>query len=282
MILGLKWEQWLGFSVVAAVISTLGTLVGIVLRDLFLARSLETWKRRQSLRQVYQRFRDPLLLSARELCARLIEVLDQYPTVYLKQSVLEAAPACQEDNTIADPYFQRYKLVSTVYRLCAFLAWIELYRREIVFLHSGKDKHARLLEKRVEAIRGDLADGQLNTAPDWETWRDTLMFREELRAIGECIFQTTPTGSTVMGYGLFADKFDGNGGKDRPRWVRVVLNFLLDLHDTGKDFRKSRIERLVVHLVDLMEGLDEARIAEFFIENRRKLTVTLQEQCASE
>ena len=30
-----------------------------------------------------------------------------------------------------------------------------------------------------------LADGEINTARDWRKWRDTLVFREELRAIGE-------------------------------------------------------------------------------------------------
>jgi hypothetical protein len=271
MFLGLKVEQWLAFTAIAAVISMVGALLGIVLKDYFFSRAFENWKQQRTLEQLYQKFRDPLLLSSRELCARVIEILDQYPTVYLQQSVLVSRPERQIENSINDPYFQRYKLVSTAYRICSFLGWLELYRQEIVFLRPGNNKHARRLEGCLAHIRADLADGQLNTADDWMQWRDTLVFREELRAIGEAMIETRGAARAVMGYASFCEVFESKAAsRGAKRWISVVLNFVLDLEVARKDFRKRRLERLVVHLVDLLIELDNESPEPFFVSARTK------------
>jgi len=154
MFLGLDLKTWLGLTVVGSVVSTLGALFGIFLKDYFFSRSFERWKQRQTLELLYQKYRDPLMLSARELASRTVEIVDNYPTVFLKATVLASRPERQLDNSIKDPYFQRYKLVSTAYRFCALLGWLELYRQEITYLHSGRSKHSKDLERAIGLIRG--------------------------------------------------------------------------------------------------------------------------------
>jgi hypothetical protein len=258
MLLGLDLKTWLGLSVLGAVVSTIGALLGIVLKDYFFTRSLERWKQRQSLEQTYRRFRDPLLLAARELASRTLEILDHYPTVYLRKNVLASRPKKQIENSIQDAYFQRYKLVSTAYRLSAFLGWIELYRQEITFLQPESSKHARLLELAVGRIRGDLADGQINLAEDWHEWRDTLVFREELRAIGESLIESRGSARAVMSYGRYCEQLESDSSNGLQRWASAVFNFYLDLETHGKDFRRVRLGRMFVHLVELMRLLEES------------------------
>jgi hypothetical protein len=270
MFLNLDLKTWLGLTVVGSAISTLGALFGILLKDYFFSRSFERWKQRETLEGLYQKYRDPLTLSARELASRTRGIVEQYPTVYLTAEVLASRPERQIENNIDDPYFRRYKLLSTVYRFCAFLGWIELYRQELTYLHSGRIKHSRELERAVELIRGDLADGQLNDAKNWYEWRDTLVFREELRAIGDSIIEPRGTTRTVMGYGRFAELFDATDPSPTQRWARVLLNFLLDLEMQRPDFRQTRLQRLVVHLVGLMELLDNASIEKSLIAARNK------------
>jgi hypothetical protein len=196
--LGIDMTTWLGLAVVAAVVSTFGALLGVILKDYFFSRSFERWKQKQSLELLYQKYRDPLFLSASELASRVAELLYHYPAIYLSQEVLSLQPTKQLHNNIDDPYFQRYKLVSTIYRFCAFFGWLELYRQETTYLHSGDSKYSRSLECAVEMIRGDLADGQINGADDWEKWKDSLIFREELRAIGESMIETRGSTRAVM------------------------------------------------------------------------------------
>ena len=270
MILGLDTNTWLGFTVVAAVISTIGALLGIFLKDFVFSRSFERWKQKQTLEILYHRYRDPLFLSARELASRIGEILHHYPTVYLKATVLELRPDRQVHNSIDDPYFQRYKLVSTAYRFCAFLGWVELYRQEGTYLHSGNNKHSKKLEAAVELVRSDLADGQLNMADDWEEWRDTLIFREELRAIGELMIETHGGTRTIMGYCRYLELFDSDESSPTQNWSKVMLNFLLDLETTSRDFRQTRLKRLAVHMVDLMELLDANSIQSYLIAYRNR------------
>ena len=260
MLLHLDLKTWLGLTAVGAAISTLGALFGILLKDYFFSRSFEQWKQRQTLELLYQKYRDPVALSAHELASRILEIIQHFPTVYLTAAVLASHPKRQIENSIDDPYFRRYKLVSTVYRFCAFLGWIELYRQELTFLHPLRSKHSRELERAVEIIREDLADGQLNTAVNWHEWRDTLVFREELRAIGESTIESRGTVRSVMGYGRFAELFDAVEPSPTQRWARVLVNFLIDLETDRADFRQTRMQRLVVHLVRLMELLDDESI----------------------
>ncbi|EXI89976.1 MAG: hypothetical protein AW11_01158 [Candidatus Accumulibacter regalis] len=256
MFLGLDLQTWFGLTVLGAIVSTIGSLLGVVLKDYVFSRSFERWKQRQTLEQLYQKFRDPLLLSARELASRTLEVLNHFPTVYLNEKVLASRPEKQVENSIHDSYFQRYKLVSTAYRISSFMAWVELYRQELTFLDPGNNVHAAKLERAVGLIRSDLADGQLNHAEDCGKWKDTLVFREELRAIGESLIETRGSTRTVMGYGRYCEQLEATTPNAVQRWSPVVLNFFLDFEQTGKDFRQTRLKRLLVHLVELMRLID--------------------------
>jgi hypothetical protein len=273
--LGLDLKTWLKLTVVGAAISTFGALVGIVLKEYVFSRSFEKWKQRRTLEQLYQKFRDPLLLSARELASRSMEILDQYPTVYLRTNVLSLRPSRQIENSTDDPYFQHYKLVSTAYRFCAFLGWLELYRQEITFLHSGSNKHSRELEQAIGLIRADFADGQLNKAKNWLEWRDTLIFREELRAIGESMIESRGASRSIIGYGRFCELLEANDSSPTKKWSTVLLNFVLDLETQRDDFRQIRLKRLLVHLVGLLELLEVASIEKHLVEARNRWSVVV-------
>ncbi|PXX40225.1 hypothetical protein [Undibacterium pigrum] len=263
---------WLQLSVVGTVIATLGALLGIFIKEYFLQRSFEQWKQKKALEQLYQKFRDPLLLSAKELASRVSEVLKHYPTVYLKEKVLTSRPEKQLVNSINDAYFQRYKLMSTVYRFAAFLAWLELYRQELTFMHPERNEKAEKLESVVELLRGDLADGQLNQAKDWEKWRDTLIFREELRAIGEVLIVVHGTSRTVMGYGTYCENIESSNRNAIKRWMPVILNFLMELENNGKDFREVRLKLFFVHLIEFIKLLDNCGVERRLLDAYDKIT----------
>jgi hypothetical protein len=76
-------ETWLG----PAVFTTFGALLGVILKDYFFSRSLERWRHKQSLELLYQKYRDPLFLSASEVASRVAELLNKYPANYLNEKV---------------------------------------------------------------------------------------------------------------------------------------------------------------------------------------------------
>lgn len=250
----------LGLTVVAALVGALGSLLGVILKDFFFSRSLERWKARQSLQQIYVRFTNPIFLAASELCNRLEEICDRHPSPFLDANLLKIKTEKMQSNTANDPYFKRYKLISSVYRFCSFLGWLELLRQEIVFLESGKSAKNRVLERKLEAIRSDLADGQLNTAIDWISWHDRLIFREEQRAIGERMIIKTDNVPSIMGYAEFCTKLEGLVAGDKDQWLGIALSFLADPSTSDKNFHLTRLKRLIVHLIELMQQLDSSQV----------------------
>jgi hypothetical protein len=63
-------------------------LFGIFLKEYFFSRSFEQWKQQQTLETLFQKYQDPLVLAARELASRTLEIGDDYPAEYLRTSVL--------------------------------------------------------------------------------------------------------------------------------------------------------------------------------------------------
>jgi hypothetical protein len=180
-----------------------------------------------------------------------------------------------------DPYFMKYKLISTIYRLCALLGWLELYRQEVTYLDSGKSRINRKLDLCIANIRSDLADGFLNDSEDWQSWADVYIFREEQRAIGELMIQTSNDTKCVLGYGAFCQLLLDSKNDPKKQWLDVAANFIVDL-DTGtteKNFRYVRWLLLITHIIDLIEVLDERRVTEKLLAVRRQCQQQL-ETCA--
>jgi hypothetical protein len=258
----LPLKDLFGLSVLGVILSSFGALVGIVIKDFLFVRSFENWKSKQSLVSVYRRYRDPILLSSIELLNRIREIIYQAPVNYLSSDFIDCKVQKMTKNSSDDPYYLKYKLVSTIYRLCSFLGWIELYRQEVTFLDSGKNKDNKNIEKCIDKIRGDIADGHLNMADDWESWTDSLLFREEQRAIGEAMIITSEGDKKLIGYGVFNQYLLCQPGDLKKHWFEVASNFILDLNveDQNKDFRHIRCLRLINHLIDLIEILDKNRL----------------------
>jgi len=232
-----------------------------VLKDFIFARALEKWKARQQLRQIDLKFCEPLLLAATELVNRICEITFESPVNFLEPRLLQIQPTRMTANSAHDEYFQRYKFISTLYRLCAWLGWVELYRQDVAFLDSGRQKTKADFEHHVNAMRSSLADGHLNNAEDWLDWTDSLIFREEQRAIGE--FMLDLNRRAVLGYGSFHEKFIVAGSCPTNQWIGVATNFLSELKSVpgaaARDCRRARCLLAVKHGVSLIECLNEDR-----------------------
>lgn len=263
-LLNLPAKDLFALGVIAAIITTVGNLFATFLKDFLLARSFENWKAKRSLISIFRRYRDPILLSSVELFNRIREITHETPANFLCSNLLGIKVSKMENPSETDPYFMKYKLISTIYRFCALLGWFELYRQEVTYLDSGKSRINRKLENCIAHIRSDLADGYLNAGENRESWTDAYIFREEQRAIGELMIQTFNDTKCVLGYGAFCELLLDSDENNKKQWFHVAANFIVDL-DTNtkeKNFRYIRWLLLTNHLIDLIEVLDKTRVTE--------------------
>lgn len=245
----------------------------MVIKDFFFARSFERWKEKRTLDVVFRKYKDPIVLAAIELASILRQINLDYPPDFLKRKVLDNEPERLMHNSAGDPYFLRYKLATTVFGLCSFFGWLELYRQDVGYLDSGRSELNSRFEKCLKKIRADFADGDINPATDFLKWNDPLIFREEQRAIGETmILSGAGSSRVVIRYARFIEVF----GKKRAesvqhRWINTATSFFLQTGSGEKDFREERIRRVIIHLVDLIEILDNSRLSDTFRQLRTEL-----------
>lgn len=252
----MELKEFLEFAAAGAIITTGGSLLALFIKDFVFTTYFENRREKKSLDTIYKKYKDPITLSAIEVSSRLIEIHSFYPTVFLNEEVLKLKASSLSKNSTEDEHFRKHKLISTIYRLCSFFGWLELYRQEITFLNSSNNRKNRKLEKCFQNIRSVFADGQLNKEKNWTQWVDFLIFREEQRAIGESMIVINDKIKSIMGFvkfKLLIKQFAETGESD---WLMPAFNFFLN-PSTEKDFRKTRYLLLLSHFQELLEILDK-------------------------
>jgi hypothetical protein len=73
---GLSLRDILELSLLGTLVTVAGNLIASWLTGYVFARSFERWKAQQALLSVYRRYKDPIVLAASELYARLKEICD--------------------------------------------------------------------------------------------------------------------------------------------------------------------------------------------------------------
>jgi hypothetical protein len=269
----MTWQVFLGLTVVAALISVMGNLVARYLKDFLGVRSFERWKAQQSLVALYDRYRKPIALAAQELSGRCYSLGVQQshgPREKVGLEMLQSEPQRDELTGAVDDHFLRYRFVSDVYRLCCFLGWIELYRRDLGLLDAGAEDQNRALDSCLQSIRSDLADGHINSNKNWHEWTDALIFREEQRAIGHRMIAGPAT--SLVDFGTFYEQLERDlEGNESARWFVLAARFFTNLQ-SKKDFRLVRMQRLVVHLADLRQLLHPGSVLPEHLKSTKQLT----------
>ncbi|MGY2134474.1 hypothetical protein ACW9KT_19760 [Hymenobacter sp. HD11105] len=244
----------LTFTVIAAVVSTCGTLLALFLKDFLLVNYFNDLKEKKELERISKKYKDPILLSATELVRRISEFKTRYKKValrYTKVNLFNKVDYLQA-NKSDDPYYIKYRIISTIYRFCAFFGWLEIYRQDITFLDShSKNERFKSLEI-IEKIREEIADGQKNNE---EGYSDVLIFRDELRAVGEGMIEVINGQKSIIGYGKFLSLIVEFETDNKYIWLRPVINFFTEFK-SEKDFRVKRFENLSSNLKELIYCLD--------------------------
>ena len=254
---GLTWKDFWQLAILGSFVTVLGNLIAVYLKDVIAARSLERWKTRQALDAVYDRYRRPICMAAEELSGRCY-TLAKAPEPWRKLVSLEDTRLASPNNVLGaeagNPYYV-YKILSDAYRLCCFLGWLELYRRDLGLMNVQSRQNGKALEDCIKSIRSDLADGQLNLHPDWIKWRDFLIFREEQRAIAYRMIAQSPS-LGLIDYGTFCEML---GSDSAGRWFTSAVQFFVEI-GFDQDFRRTRMKLLVVHLTALRELLQPGSV----------------------
>lgn len=251
----MSFADFIKLGIAAAIVSTLGSLIALFIKEYFLTLHFERRREKKTIDLLFNKYKDPIMLATMEFCKRLIEIYTGFPTKYLKKDILKVKPGSLIRNSAHDEHYLRYKMISTCYRMSALLGWLELYRQEITFLRSSNTKRNKDLEVCLDKLKNVFADGHIIQFEDWEDWGDYLIFREEQRAIGEFMIVNKGDSKGVMGFLKYLSYFTDKDKLTEHEALTTVINFNTDFKE-GQDFRHWRYYFILIHMKELLILLD--------------------------
>jgi hypothetical protein len=136
----------LSVQVQAALIAAFVSLLTVILSEFFL-RMRTRHAAKQTIRETYQKYADPLAISTTALFWRLREAFDpRGGGFYLKGHVHLTK-------------YEHYKALSTLYRIANLIGWIRALSRELLFLPEINPKEAKNLDFALQRFGSALAEG---------------------------------------------------------------------------------------------------------------------------
>jgi hypothetical protein len=196
-----------------------------------LARAERRESAEEEAQRVVETFRRPLLAAAVEFKRRLGNILHGGFLGYLG----------------ADPHRTQMALLSTAYRMAAYLGWRELLARRLTYLHYEDSERTKVVLALLEDVSTQLARDD----PKLESDQRLMLWKDEQRAVGGLML--THDGNGVIGFETFFTEFDA---KFSP-WLK---HFVDGLERRGVNAHGGRFETIEKSLAALIADLDEDRV----------------------
>jgi len=221
--------------IVISLISLVGALLSAILAGWFTIYSDER-KRLSESEKLVSKYRDPLLLAARDLQSRLYHIL---------QSNLlgrfDEAPKEWRDDIV---------LCYTSFLVGQYFSWTHILRKQAQFLCFSTDKDNKELAIILDKIQSVFNEGDYRTP--FTLWRGTQM------AIGEIMTEKADGELFCLGYSDFHQKWiEGDGFR---RWFDPIETGIAEIESAGSQTPIIKLRQLQHLLLDLICVLDPKQI----------------------
>ncbi|OLZ44444.1 hypothetical protein [Amycolatopsis keratiniphila] len=227
-------------SVISAVVSVSGAVLTAVLGGVFEARRRRS-DREQLRRDLVSRYRDPLLQSAASLAARLRNAI----RLLSGEEVHQAAPGSERQD--------EYNRYDSLYRLAAYLGWVQILQQEAHFLDLGSRRRNRRLMRRLGEVKGALS-GHIEPSDT----RVFLLLGGEQQAIGELMIDPdSPDRPRCLGYVQFRRRYRDDA--EFAGWFEPLLEETTKVLEHPEE-GAARLTTVYNALVDLIVYLDPKKV----------------------
>jgi hypothetical protein len=224
-----------GVAVTSAAVTAFTTTRSVRLQHaLSLQRArLERFEAHEDLTR---RYREPLLLAAFHLQARIY-------------NIVEGGFVARHMNS-ADPEERSYARASTLYRVGDYLGWIEILRRDLQFLDLGEERKTAELIERLDVVNHTFS----NT--EWFPTSVFRLFRDEQRALGEVMLEPVggkPRRYQCIGYATFFERLERDAGF--ARWFSRLSAEVDKLIDPvpGQLDRLIEVQHALINIISFLD-----------------------------
>lgn len=211
-------------AIAVAVVALLGTLAQAAL-SVYGPPRLQS---RAAARALLETYREPLLVAAYELQARLHNILRNQ---FVEDFLLDQRQAGKQEAA----------LQTTLYVFAQFLAWREIIRRDIQLLRLASDEQTR----KVQGLLADITETFLTS----DLGHQFMIWRIEQQGFGGAMIDTTHRDDRpgCLGYAEFLARRDA-----MKIWLDPLERDLTDIGELGRQ-RLTRLQNLLLKLVHQLD-----------------------------
>lgn len=185
----------------------------------------------EDAQKIVEEHRRPLLASAVELKRRLGNVLHNGFLAYVS----------------VDSRRSQIALLSTAYRVAAFLGWREFLGRKLTYLDYGDSERTTRLITLLEDVSTQFATDR----SDFEPPGCLMLWKDEQRAVGGLMLEADVSG--ILGFEHFVANYD----TVYEQWLGP---FVADLRRNGVDSPTGRLAAIERSLEALIDHLDDEHV----------------------
>ena len=228
-----------GVAVCSAAVTTYTTVRSIRLQHTLTLQRARL-DRQEASEDLVRRYREPLLLAAFDLQARI-------------HNIVESGFVARHMGS-ADLEEHHYARTSTLYRIGDYFGWIEVLRSGMQFLDLGEEGRTHELVERLDLVSHTFSNTQ------WFPSSVFRLFRDEQRALGEVMLEPIEgelRRYQCIGYATFVERLEENSGF--ARWFERLSTEIDRLVDPapGQLDRMIELQHALVNVINFLdpEGL---------------------------
>jgi hypothetical protein len=207
------------------------------LLDFFLTERL---KKRWLIVEVKRKYSAPIVRAADDLAARIENINRNIKDGEATQWLRPLA-----DSEISEIPFRRYFYISTLYLFVQLICWIEILKREQIYLDFTSTDETKTFNAYLDLLYATLSSRSLSDEHSDRNRRDRWIFFHNLSGIGEAMMQKNDSGTlSCITFRDFCKRYKEDHDSDTRRWLKQVESMLDSLSYDSLDIRWRRIQIL--------------------------------------
>lgn len=261
-------------ALIAAVSAVIGAIVGSGARFFFEFYLSERLKQRWKLIETKRRYSSPIIHAADSLSGR-IDNLNQFLPRNLATEWLQPLT----DDEVEHIPFKGYYYVSSVFAFVRFIAWVEILRREQIFLDFSSIKETREFNAYLNLIYAALSAPNFTSGKQDREPKDHWIYFHYISGIAEAVTKRDELVTLrCLTLQEFCIEYQKNPGGKFRLWVMEIERLVVGLSSDPEDLRWKQIQILWFCLDSFLDFVDPKRIQATRVRHRSKnVSAELQE-----
>jgi hypothetical protein len=251
----MKWVQEFP-TIAVAVIGLFGIVLGSALTFAFNYCS-ERLKRRWAIIDIKRRYSSQIIRSADELAARIANLKN-----YLDRKKETSWLRPITDEQLQNIPFDRYYFTSTIFLFGRLIAWIEVLKREQIFLDFASTYETRTFNAYLELIYSAISYSGLTGNEHERSEKNHWIYYHYLSSVGELFFikESGDAFLRCLTFQEFCLKYRNRSNADFRNWIGEIESLFVELSDDHSDLRWQRLQMVWYCLHNFLQFSDPKKL----------------------